>query len=247
MSVAAPPKQPTATTRRAAQAAEGRPWRGPTRPYDLVKEFTIATVLVTLLVVALAVLLGSPDEKAVTLQGWAKAAPADFVLTTVTELDGTSHTAGYGPPYNHAADGQKLGPLPLARWGGYRLPVDAATDFVIAPLSQVPPFTALSAALTQWNGASADQQQIWASAYDTAIGKAPDADPAKVTAGDYGPVPELGRAELALAQSGAWTARWAGRQVSTARTTQRRCCSCKTVSTSPAWHRPSTCRAASGE
>ncbi len=203
MSVAAPPKRSTHATRKSAPAAEGRPWRGPTRPYDLVKEFTIATVLVTLLVVALAVLLGSPDEKAVTLQGWAKAAPADFVLTTVTELDGTSTAAGYGPPYNHAADGQQLGPLPLARWGGYRLPVDPATDFVIRPLSQLPPSPALSTALSQWNGASADQQQKWASAYDTAIGKAPDSDPAKVTTGDYGPVPQLGRAELALAQSGA--------------------------------------------
>ncbi len=59
---------------------------------------------------------GSPDGKAVTLPGWAKAAAADFVLTTVTELDGTSAAAGYGPPYNHAADGQQLGLLPLVRW-----------------------------------------------------------------------------------------------------------------------------------
>ena len=202
MSVAAPPRHSTRATHQSAQAAESRPWRGPTRPYDLVKEFTIATVLVTLLVVGLAVLLGSPDEKAVTLQGWAKAAPADFVLTTVTELDGSSHTAGYGPPYNHAAEGQKLGPLATARLGGYRLPVDAAADFVIAPLSQLPPSPALGTALTQWKRASTDQQQKWANAYDTAIGKAPDSDPAKVTAGNYGPVPQLGRAELALARSG---------------------------------------------
>jgi len=31
-----------------------------------------------------------------------------------------------------------LGPLPLARWGGYRLPGDPATDFVIRPLPQRP-------------------------------------------------------------------------------------------------------------
>jgi hypothetical protein len=188
---------------KASRRAEGQPWRGPTRPYDLVKEFVIATVVVGMLVVALAALFGSPDEKALTLQGWAKAAPADFVTTTVTELDGSSPTAGYGPPYNHAAGGQQLGPLPLARWiGGYRIPVDTAADFVLNPLSQLPATPPLTAALQQWRAASSTQQQNWATAYDTAIGKAPDSDPAKAAAGDYGPVPALANAELSLAQAG---------------------------------------------
>jgi len=111
-----------------AQAAEGRPWRGPTRPYDLVKEFTIATVVVTLLVVGLAVLLGSPDEKAVTLQGWAKAAPADFAgLAQAQHLSGSQwgmmNETGSFPgqawlwlytfwyqisPFNHSGNGDAL-------------------------------------------------------------------------------------------------------------------------------------------
>jgi hypothetical protein len=43
-------------------------WSGPKRPYDLVKEFTIALLVVTLLTVGLAALFSSPDERAVTLQ-----------------------------------------------------------------------------------------------------------------------------------------------------------------------------------
>jgi len=89
------------------------------RSYDLVKEFVLATVAVTLLTVALSVLFSSPDERPTTLAGWARAAPADFVATAVSELDGTSSSSGYGAPYNSTPGaGQKLGPLPLQRWGG---------------------------------------------------------------------------------------------------------------------------------
>jgi hypothetical protein len=75
-------------------------WSGPTRAYDLVKEFVVATVVVALLVVILAVLFGSPDDKAVTLQKWATVSSGDFIATAATELDGTSVTASYGAPYN---------------------------------------------------------------------------------------------------------------------------------------------------
>ena len=42
----------------------------------------------------------------------------------------------------------------------------------------------------------------WATAYADALAKAPGGDPAQVTAGDYGPVPELATAFLPLAASG---------------------------------------------
>jgi len=77
----------------------------PTRPYDLVREFVIALVVVTVLTVLLALVFSSPDRKAVTLAAWAKAAPADVVATAAAELAGTSGSAGYGPPYNNAAEG----------------------------------------------------------------------------------------------------------------------------------------------
>ena len=50
-------------------------WSGPTRYYDLVKEITVAIVVVAVLALSLAALFSSPDERALTLQSWAKANP----------------------------------------------------------------------------------------------------------------------------------------------------------------------------
>ncbi|MDQ1615852.1 MAG: hypothetical protein QOJ60_1791, partial [Actinomycetota bacterium] len=94
----------TAATASAATAPARAPsgkWSGAQRPYDLVKEFVIALVLVTVLTVALAALFSSPDEKQITLSTWAKAAPGDFALTAAAELDGSSGSATYGAPYTH--------------------------------------------------------------------------------------------------------------------------------------------------
>jgi hypothetical protein len=60
----------------------------------------------------------------------------------------------------------------------------------------------LTDALSQWAGASADQQQAWATAYADALDKAPDNDPAKAAPGEYGPVPVLSAKLLGLAQGG---------------------------------------------
>jgi len=174
----------------------------PTRPYDLVKEFVVAVVVVGVLTLLLAAVFSSPDRKALTLRSWAQAAPADVVATATAELAGTSTSAGYGPPYNSAADGQALGPLPLQRWAGVRIPVNSANDLVIAPLSTVTGDAALTAALKAWRAASTDQQASWATAYADALAAAPDGDPGKVTAGSYGPVPTLSAGLLNLARSG---------------------------------------------
>ena len=89
----------------------------PTRPYDLVKEMVVAGVILLLVTLALAAGFGSLDEKAITLQDWAKAAPNDVVATATGELAGTTDSSGYGPPYNNASDGQKLGPARVAKVG----------------------------------------------------------------------------------------------------------------------------------
>jgi len=81
----------------------------PTRPYDLVREFVIALVVVIVLSGGLAAIFSSPDDPAITMAGWAKTAPSDVVATAAGELAGTTTSAGYGPPYNSNADGQKLG------------------------------------------------------------------------------------------------------------------------------------------
>jgi len=182
----------------------------PTRPYDLAKEFVIALVVVLVLAGGLALIFSSPDDKAITMSGWANAAPGDVITTAAGELAGTTTSAGYGGPYNTNSDGQKLGPLSLQKWAGVRLPVDSSS-LVLRPLSNLSDNPELPSALTTWKAAPADQQTKWAKAYVDAIG-APAADgtpatgaggdPAKVAKGDYGPVPALSTAFLGLAKSG---------------------------------------------
>jgi len=193
----------TRERRSAVRARETQPWQGEYRRYDLVKEFLAALGVITLLTVVLAVVFGSPDKHAISLAEWARNAPNDFVTTAVAELDGSSGTATYGAPYvNDPTAGQKLGPLPLQRFGGVREPVDTAQDFVLGPLSTVTGDPALRSALAQYQGASDDQRKAWTGAYADALGKAPDSDPAKVATGDYGPVPLLAGRLLDLARSG---------------------------------------------
>ena len=176
--------------------------RFPTRPYDLVKEFVIALIVMSLLTVGLAAALSSPDEKAITMSTWASGAPEDVVATAAAELAGTSTSATYGAPYNTNGDGQKIGPLPLQRWGGVRIPVDSANDLVLNPLRQTSNDPRLTLALTRWDRASAEQRTAWASAYSDALTAAPGGDPAAVAPGDYGPVPVLSSRFLDLARSG---------------------------------------------
>jgi hypothetical protein len=193
----------TRQRRRADEARYAAPWTGAYRRYDLVKEFTVALGVMLLLTIGLAIAFSSPDRKAISLQEWATNAPNDFVVTAVAELDGTSTSASYGAPYtNDPSAGQKLGPLPLQRWGGVRQPVDSAHDFVLGPLATVTNDNDLTTALATYTGATSDQQQKWAGAYGDALDKAPDNDPAKIATGDYGPVPVLTAKLLNLAQSG---------------------------------------------
>ena len=178
-------------------------WGGRYRDYDLVKEFVIALLVVSVLSVALAAIFSSPDEKQVNLSRWSRAAPNDFVATAATELDGTSGTATYGAPYTHdASAAQKIGPLAPQNWLGVTHPIDTVNDFVVRPLTNITDDPSLSTALTQWRSASSGQEQAWATAYDNALQKAPDNDPARVAAGSYGPVPAMLTALLRVAQSG---------------------------------------------
>ncbi len=172
-----------------------------TRRYDLVKEFVIALVVVTVLSLGLAAAFSSPDENAITMSAWAKAAPADVVATATAELAGTSASATYGPPYNSNGEGQTLLGVPLQKWGGVRIPVDSA-DLVLQPLAGVSGDARVTTALAIWNAADPAKRTAWATAYGDALGKAPDGDPAKVAAGDYGPVPALAAGFLTVAGSG---------------------------------------------
>ena len=183
-----------------------RPWKGAYVPYDIVKEGIIAFLVVAILVVGLALLFGSPDTPAVTLKSWSTKDPVDFAQTAITELDGSSGTAMYGPPYNtwQPGESQNLGPVSLERLFGVHHPVDSATDFVLNPLRSLPDNPRLTAVLSKWDSASPSQQQAWAAAYEKAVKAASFTDGRLVVpADDYGPVREMIAELTTMARSGA--------------------------------------------
>ena len=183
---------------------DAAPWHGRYAPYDLAKEFLVALVVVVVLVGGLAVLFGSPDYKPVTVKSWSTANPIDFAQTATTELDGTSGTAGYGPPYNLNGTAQSIGPIIPAKWLGVHHPIDTAQDFVLGPLSTLPDNPEVQAAITEYQSASATQQQAWTAAYEKAVANATYSDGKLVVPkGDYGPVATLIAAETSMARSGA--------------------------------------------
>ncbi len=112
-----------------------RPWAGAYAPYDLVKELCIAAGVITVLVVVLTVLFSSPDIPPLSIEQWAKQMPADFVTTATKELDGTSETAEYGPPYNHNHGSlQHAAFFEPQKWVGVGHPINATNEFVLEPL-----------------------------------------------------------------------------------------------------------------
>jgi hypothetical protein len=182
--------------------AEGE-WQGDYVRYDLVKEFVVALVAITALTVLLTVLFSSPDDPPTTIQLWARADPGDFLATAVTELDGSSEVATYGPPYNDAPGGQKVGPVTTQRWPGVHYRIDTAHDFVLDPLHSVPGNAALRRALAAYEAAPAAQQSKWTDAYSAGLEHAsfPNGLP-KLPAGDYGPVAPMMASLAGLAESG---------------------------------------------
>jgi hypothetical protein len=186
-----------------APVAVAAGWTGPTRRYDIVKEFTIAFAVVTVLTILLSLLFSSPDDRSVTFQRWAKADPTDFVTTALSQLDGTSGTATYGPPYNTVSGaGQKIGPIALQSGMGVQIPINTPDDFVLKPLAALaPPGTAAYAGLQAWNAATPKQQAAWTTAYSDALAKAGDVT--KVPPGPYGPVPAMMNGMYIAATTGA--------------------------------------------
>jgi Cytochrome b(N-terminal)/b6/petB len=194
--------------RKAQAAADAAPWRGPTRRYDILKEGTIAVAVASCLVLLLAGLLSSPDVPPLSIKTWATVDQVGFVNTAATELDGSSTSADYGPPYNNGTGSvQQVGPVNWQRLAGITQPVDAAKLFVLDPLAvQARSDPALAAALGSYTSAPSAQQVSWASAYDKAT--APGAKRVAFNGGNLslpaaGPVPALMAAELTMARSGA--------------------------------------------
>jgi hypothetical protein len=190
--------------RRAAAKADRAAWRGPTRRYDILKEGTVATLVILVLTFGLASLLSSPNIPSVTVKSWTQVDPGGFLATAATELNATSGSATLGPPYNNNGDAQRVLIAP-GNWAGIRQPIDTAQVYVLGPLSSVTANDpALAAALATYKAAPADQQNKWATNYANAAPKVKFVNGNPVLpAGNYGPVPAMLATELTLARSGA--------------------------------------------
>ena len=189
----------------AARGGQRESWTGGWRRYDLLKEFVVALVVVSLLTVGLAVVFSSPDDQPVTIARWSSADPKDFLSAAVSELDRSSDVAVYGPPYNNTPGAaQKIGPICLQCIPGVRIPVDTATEFVLGPLSkQTSNDPALARALSQYQSASPTQQAAWTDAYTKALDQVSFTDGKPVLpAGSFGPVATMLSALLTQARSG---------------------------------------------
>ena len=199
----------SAAAKLALKHHESATYQGPKRQYDILKEGTVAFVVVGCLIFGLAYLLSSPDQPAVTVQSWARLAPKDFVATADSELAGTSKTASYGPPYNNQKlDVQRLG-VSWQLLAGVRQPINAAQTFVITPLqANAGGSPQLIKALNQYNQASLSQRQFWAKTYASHLNQTIKFTNSHlvtnfITSSDYGPIPTLLEFEYRLALSGA--------------------------------------------
>jgi len=180
-------------------------WQGAYRRYDVVKEVFICFLVVLVLVVACAIVFSSPDDPPVTVKSWSSAAPVDFAQTAMTELDGTSATASYGPPYTDAKGvSQKLGPVSIESAVGVRIPINTAQDFVLKPLATLPDRPVLASALAEYQGASAAQKASWDSAYEKVVASATFSNGQLIVkSGPYGPVGALIDNLVSMARTGA--------------------------------------------
>lgn len=188
----------------AAPPPDEREWHGEYVRYDLVKEFVIALVVIAALAVLLTILFSSPDDPPSTIQQWARSDPGDFVATAVTELDGTSEVATYGPPYNDTPGaGQKVLGVNTQTWPGVHYRINTAQDFVLDPLHSIPGNATLKRALATYGAASKAQQRRWTDAYTAGLKKASFADGLpRLPAGNYGPVAPMMSSLAGLAESG---------------------------------------------
>ena len=179
-------------------------WSGAYRPYDILKEAFVALVAVGVLIVLLAVVFSSPDEPAVTLKSWSTNDPVDFGQTAVTELDGSSPLATYGPPYNTTPDvTQHIGFFEPAQWIGVHQPINTAQDFVIGPLRTLSNEPLVQQALDAYDSATPTQQSTWTTAYEKAVGNATDVQGRlQVPPARYGPVGVVIGSLTTMAQSG---------------------------------------------
>ena len=167
----------------------------------------------------------SPAGQAFSAKYWDVNDPSDLAQTAVQELAGGTTTAGYGPPFNQTTGASQefigIRPAEIAKFiFGLTLPINTANDFVLAPVSQLAaPFNpVVAAAVSRYEAAGGDlspgasasdvassQQTTWLNNYAKALAaSSAKFTPTSITvkAGNYGPVPVIITAELAIANNG---------------------------------------------
>jgi hypothetical protein len=177
----------------------------------------------------------SPAGQAFSAKYWDVNDPSDLAQTAVQELLGGTHTAGYGPPFNQTTGASQefigIKPAEIAKFiFGLTLPINTANDFVLAPVSQLaaPSSPAVAAAVSLYKAAGGDlspgaaasqvassQQTTWLNNYAKALAaSSAKFTPTSITvkAGNYGPVPVIIAAELAIANNGSLDGYFQGSQ-----------------------------------
>jgi len=177
-------------------------------PYDLVRELTLATFIIGVIVVILTALFSTPDVPPLSAKQVAAQDPLMFIQTELHDLNQQSELGNYGPPYNHGNGSlQSIGGFSPQTWSGVQMPINSANDLVIHPLERVVSMDApLANALKIWNQASANQQNTWVNNVQSKLNASSFQGNQVVlpvdSAHPYGPVPELSSAYLRLAESG---------------------------------------------
>jgi hypothetical protein len=177
----------------------------------------------------------SPAGQAFSAKYWDVNAPSDFATTAVQELAGGTTTAGYGPPFNTTTGASQefigIKPAEIAKAiFGLTLPINTANDFVLAPVSQLaaPSSPIVAAAVSRYRAAGGDlspgaaagqvassQQTTWLNNYAKALAaSSAKFTPTSITvkAGNYGPVPVIIAAEMAIASNGSLDGYFQGSQ-----------------------------------
>ncbi len=179
----------------------------PTKPYDLIREGLIMLGFVAVVVVVLAIVLGSPDYPTLTIREVAAKQPLAFLRIETAYLSGNNDLQTYGPPYTNNPENAQavLGFISPQRWAGTFLPLNAQQAFALEPLKRLSEINpTVAAALQQYESATKEQQTAWVKNFTDAIAKADAAggDTASIPKGDYGPVEPMMMGMLKLARAG---------------------------------------------
>src|SRR6266571_9383775 len=112
-------------------------------------KYPILSIVLLVVVAALAFAVGSPNWPRDTIAGATKDNPGGAIMAFTQELDGTATSTGNAAEFGMGDPGQV---------------------FVLNPLRQAAPFLGsdVQSAINTYDAASAQQQQKWASTYDTA-------------------------------------------------------------------------------